>query len=123
MEVFSKGIHRALVPVDGQTENVAGVELVESASSYHMVTQMDVVKYLKAHEHEVQDILARPVKELGAVSDVVFGVFDKTKVIDAIRCMNRAALNAVPIVRSDGGVTEEYGQLINVSLVSYELQN
>ncbi|KAL8464684.1 hypothetical protein ACS0TY_034260 [Phlomoides rotata] len=116
MEVFSKGIHRALVPVDGQTDNVAGVELVELASSYHMVTQMDVVKYLKAHENEVRGILARPVGEVGAVSDVVFGVFDKTKVIDAIRCMNTASLNAVPIVQSNGGVMEDHGQLINVSL-------
>ncbi|KAL8464683.1 hypothetical protein ACS0TY_034260 [Phlomoides rotata] len=113
MEVFSKGIHRALVPVDGQTDNVAGVELVELASSYHMVTQMDVVKYLKAHENEVRGILARPVGEVGAVSDVVFGVFDKTKVIDAIRCMNTASLNAVPIVQSNGGVMEDHGQLIN----------
>lgn len=115
MEVFSKGIHRALVPVDSQMENITGVELVESASSYHMVTQMDLLKFLKAHEHELRGILARPVREFGAVSDIVFGVFDKTKVIDAIRCMNRASLNAVPIVESTEDIEEDYGQLINVS--------
>ncbi|KAL0441639.1 UNVERIFIED_CONTAM: SNF1-related protein kinase regulatory subunit gamma-like PV42a [Sesamum radiatum] len=113
MEVFSKGIHRALVPVDSHMENISGVELVESASSYRMVTQMDLLKFLNAHEHELRGILARPVRELGAVSDIVFGVTDKTKVIDAIRCMNRASLNAVPIVESTEDIEEDHGQLIN----------
>ncbi|MCI07093.1 SNF1-related protein kinase regulatory subunit gamma-like PV42a, partial [Trifolium medium] len=44
MEVLSKGVHRAMVPTDSQIENVsAGVELVESSSSYQMLTQMDVL--------------------------------------------------------------------------------
>ncbi|KAI3455309.1 hypothetical protein Pfo_011972 [Paulownia fortunei] len=113
MEVFSKGIHRALVPVDSHMENIAGVELVESASSYRMVTQMDLLKFLKAHAHELRGILERPVRELGAVCDIVFGVSNKTKVIDAIRCMNRASLNAVPIVESTEDIEEDHGQLIN----------
>ncbi|PIN16293.1 5'-AMP-activated protein kinase, gamma subunit [Handroanthus impetiginosus] len=114
MEVFSKGIHRALVPVDGHLGKVAGVELNESASSYRMVTQMDLLKLLKAHEHELEGILTRRVKELGAMSDVVFGITNKTKVIDAIKSMNMASLHAVPIVEStDGTVEKDHSQLIN----------
>lgn len=115
MEVLSKGIHRALVPVDSQMENVSGVELMESASSYRMLTQMDVLRYLKAHDNELTGILERPVNQLGAVVDVVYGVFSKTKVIDALRSMNRAALNAVPIVEPGDGIVEDHRQLINVS--------
>ncbi|XP_022850133.1 SNF1-related protein kinase regulatory subunit gamma-like PV42a [Olea europaea var. sylvestris] len=113
MEVFSKGIHRALVPADSHMENIAGVELVESASSYRMLTQMDVIKFLKGYENELKGILSRKVKEIGAVSDIVFGVTDKTKVIDAIKCMNTASLNAVPIVQSSNDAGEDHSQLIN----------
>ncbi|KAG8379819.1 hypothetical protein BUALT_Bualt07G0129100 [Buddleja alternifolia] len=113
MEVFSKGIHRALVPVDSHMENIAGVELVESASSYRMVTQMDLLKFLKVHKHELRGILGRPVRELGAASEIVFGVTDKTKVIDAIKSMNTASLNAVPVVQSLEDIEDDHGQLIN----------
>ncbi|PIN22039.1 5'-AMP-activated protein kinase, gamma subunit [Handroanthus impetiginosus] len=96
MEMFSKGIHRTLVPLDSHMENISGVKLVESASSYRMVTKMDLLK------------------ELGAVSDIyVIGVLDKTKVIDAIRCMNQASLNAVPIVESSQEMEKSHGQLLN----------
>lgn len=115
MEVFSKGIHRALVPVDSQMENIAGVELMESASSYRMLTQMDLLRYLKAHDHDLAPLLQRQASELGAVVDTVFGVFDRTKVIDAITSMNRASLNAVPIVESSDPAHEDLRQLINVS--------
>ncbi|KAL6497073.1 hypothetical protein OROGR_029002 [Orobanche gracilis] len=113
MELFSKGIHRALVPIDSHMENIAGAELVELASGYRMVTQMDLLKFLKAHEHELSGLLERPVKELGAVSHIVFGVSDKTTVIDAIKCMNSASLNAVPIVESPEDIEEDHGQLID----------
>ncbi|GFP88956.1 snf1-related protein kinase regulatory subunit gamma-like pv42a [Phtheirospermum japonicum] len=113
MEVFSKGIHRALVPVDSQLENISGVELVDSASSYRMVTQMDLLNFLKAHQHELRDILERPVSGIGAVSDIVFGVSDKTNVIEAIKCMNGASLNAVPILESTNDIVEDHGQLIS----------
>ncbi|KAL6584821.1 SNF1-related protein kinase regulatory subunit gamma-like PV42a [Orobanche minor] len=114
MELFSKGIHRALVPVDSHMENITGAELVESASSYRMVTQMDLLKFLKAHGHELSGLLERPVKELGAVSHIVFGVSDKTTVMDAIKCMNSASLNAVPIVESTEDIGKDHGQLINI---------
>ncbi|KAL3633056.1 hypothetical protein CASFOL_026040 [Castilleja foliolosa] len=113
MEVFSKGIHRALVPVDSHLENISGVELVDSASSYRMVTQMDLLKFLKSHQHELRGVLERPVSGLGAVSGTVFGVSDKIKVIEAIKCMNGASLNAVPIVESSEDIDEDHGQLIS----------
>ncbi|KAJ4850999.1 hypothetical protein Tsubulata_033559, partial [Turnera subulata] len=99
MEVFSKGIHRALVPVDGQMDNVSGPELMESASSYRMLTQMDLVKFLKHHasDHPLKGILSRSVRDLGAANENVFAIGSRTRVIDAIRCMREGLLNAVPI--------------------------
>ncbi|KAK3219350.1 hypothetical protein Dsin_013320 [Dipteronia sinensis] len=114
MEVFSKGIHRALVPTDGQMENISGVELVESASSYQMVTQMDLLKFLMNHSSdELDGILSHSVKELGAVNETVFAITDRTKVIDAIKCMKAALLNAVPIVMASHSLEEDPKQLIN----------
>ncbi|KAK1577806.1 hypothetical protein Q3G72_025025 [Acer saccharum] len=115
MEVFSKGIHRALVPTDGQMENISGVELVESASSYQMVTQMDLLKSLMNHssDHELDGILSHSVKELGAVNETVFAITDRTRVIDAIKCMKAALLNAVPIVKASHSLEEDPKQLIN----------
>ncbi|KAK4836855.1 hypothetical protein QYF36_000742 [Acer negundo] len=115
MEVFSKGIHRALVPTDGQMENISGVELVESASSYQMVTQMDLLKSLMNHssDHELDGILSHSVKELGAVNETVFAITDRTKVIDTIKCMKAALLNAVPIVKTSHSLEEDPKQLIN----------
>ncbi|KAE7997314.1 hypothetical protein FH972_001959 [Carpinus fangiana] len=115
MEVFSKGIHRALVPVDSHMENMSGVELVESASSYRMLTQMDMVRFLKEHAFEIGDIISRTVSELGAVTENVFAITHSTKVIEAINCMRAAMLNAVPIVRvvTDAPEQEYHKQLIN----------
>lgn len=118
MEVFSKGIHRALVPIDSNMENVGGVELVESASCYKMITQMDLLKFLRqssSADHELQDILSQSVGELGAVSDHVFGVTDRTKVINAIKSMRAASLNAVPIVQAFSTAEEDNMLLIDVS--------
>ncbi|CAL9010622.1 unnamed protein product [Prunus brigantina] len=117
MEVFSKGIHRALVPVDSHMDNVSGVELVESASSYRMLTQTDVLRFVKEHGSsgsELDNIMSSKVSELGAVTERVFAITDRTKVIDAIKCMRIALLNAVPIVRSsDTDNEEDHKQLIN----------
>ncbi|XP_042476223.1 SNF1-related protein kinase regulatory subunit gamma-like PV42a [Macadamia integrifolia] len=110
MEVFSKGIHRALVPVEGHMENIPGVELAESATSYRMLTQMDVLRFLKAHPTEAHPILSRSVGELGAIPEYVFAVTNRTKVMDAINCMRTASLHAVPIVESS---SEDHNQLIN----------
>ncbi|KAA0044456.1 SNF1-related protein kinase regulatory subunit gamma-like PV42a [Cucumis melo var. makuwa] len=101
MEIFSKGIHRALVPVDGQVEEAVGVELVESASSYRMLTQMDVLRFLRGKVAEIEGILRLSVKEMeGMMNENVMAITDKTSVIEAIKCMKSSFLNAVPIVGS-----------------------
>ncbi|XAR50542.1 hypothetical protein NMG60_11004893 [Bertholletia excelsa] len=115
MEVFSKGIHRALVPLDSNMENIAGVELVESASSYRMFTQMDLLRFLKAHETELTGVMSRTVLEIGGVSDTVFGITHRAKVIEAIKSMKTASLNAVPVVEALTGIEEDPRQLINAS--------
>ncbi|KAG4944968.1 hypothetical protein JHK87_040975 [Glycine soja] len=104
MEVLSKGVHRAMVPVDGQAENMsAGVELVESASSYQMLTQMDVLRFLHDRageaDRELQSILSRSVQDLGADTEQIYAITDRTKLVDAIKCLKAAMLNAVPIGR------------------------
>ncbi|GAB2220486.1 hypothetical protein Droror1_Dr00008139 [Drosera rotundifolia] len=58
MEVFSKGIHRAMVPLDSNMDNVAGVELLESSSCYKMVTQMDIIKFVKQYATELKAVLS-----------------------------------------------------------------
>ncbi|KAF5932320.1 hypothetical protein HYC85_028491 [Camellia sinensis] len=115
MEVFSKGIHRALVPIDSHMENIAIVELAESASSYRMLTQMDLLRFLKAHasEPELRGVMSHSVSQLGGVTDIIFGVTHRAKVIQAIKCMRTAALNAVPIVEASSGLREDHSQLIN----------
>ncbi|KAI3521225.1 hypothetical protein L1887_10686 [Cichorium endivia] len=113
MEVFSKGIHRALVPIDSTMENVAGVELVESASSYRMLTQMDLMKFLKGHESDLKHVLDRTLQDLGALVEPIFGVTDHTRVIDAIKSMRAGSLNAVPIIESSNPATEDHSQLVN----------
>lgn len=115
MEVFSKGIHRALVPVDSQMENVSGVELVESASSYRMLTQMDLLKFLKEHDPELRSITSIPINVLGAVTHDVYAITERTTVLEVIKCMRTAMLNAVPIVKSSDSPYEPSNQLVNVS--------
>jgi hypothetical protein len=98
METFTKGVHRALVPLESSAENVVAVELVESAAVYRMVTQMDVVRFLRAHGAELGGVLSRTVQELGAANEAVLAVASRTKVIEAVRTMRAASLTAVPIV-------------------------
>ncbi|KAL1812704.1 hypothetical protein ACET3Z_022769 [Daucus carota] len=114
MEVFSKGIHRALVPMDSQMENIAGVELVESASCYQMITQMDLLKFLKENNSsELQAIMSRSINELGAMSGHVFGVTERTRVIDAIKSMRAASLLAVPVVEASKTSDEDHKLLVD----------
>lgn len=115
MEVFSKGIHRALVPMDSRMENISGVELVESASSYQMLTQMDLLRFMMNHASELKDITSHSIRELGALNENVFAITESTKAIDAIKCMRAALLHAVPIVKSSGATEEDPRKLINVS--------
>ncbi|KNA12220.1 hypothetical protein SOVF_127970 [Spinacia oleracea] len=114
MEVFSKGIHRAMVPLDSNMDNISGVELVESSSCYRMLTQMDVIKYLKSHaQQELRDVMARTVRSTGAVTDTILAVTHRTRAIDAIKCLRSASLQAVPIVDASDVPTEGDNQLIN----------
>lgn len=113
MEVFSKGIHRALVPLDSHMENISGVELMEASSCYRMLTQMDVLKFLKSHPSDLEGVLSRTVSELKAVTDIIFAVTSEAKVIDAVKCMRVASLNALPVVESSPEVEEDHSQLVN----------
>ncbi|XP_058774096.1 SNF1-related protein kinase regulatory subunit gamma-like PV42a isoform X2 [Vicia villosa] len=117
MEVLSKGVHRAMVPTDSQIENTnisAGVELVESSSSYQMLTQMDVLRFLKDHSNEIQStLLSRTVQDLGAITERIYAITDRTKLIDAIKCLKAAMLNALPIVRASDVCEDDHKQHIN----------
>ncbi|XP_057450553.1 SNF1-related protein kinase regulatory subunit gamma-like PV42a [Lotus japonicus] len=114
MEVFSKGVHRAMVPIDSHMENVStGVELVESASGYQMLTQMDVLRFLKDHAGELQSILSCSVQDLGANTERIYAITDKTKLVDAIKCLKAAMLNAVPIVEASDLGEDDHKQHIN----------
>ncbi|KAK7402338.1 hypothetical protein VNO78_14533 [Psophocarpus tetragonolobus] len=118
MEVLSKGVHRAMVPVgvDGQVQNVsAGLELAESASSYQMLTQMDVLRFLhsRAPAPQLHTILSRSVQHLGAHTEQIYAITDSTKLLHAIKCLKTAMLNAVPIVRASHVGQDDHKQLIN----------
>ncbi|KAF5201041.1 Snf1-related protein kinase regulatory subunit gamma-like pv42a [Thalictrum thalictroides] len=110
MEVFSKGIHRALIPLDSHMENISGVELTESSSSYKMLTQMDVLHFLKTYQSKLKNVI---IVELGAITEDVFAVNNNSKVIEAIKCMRTASLNAVPIVKALDATNTVHTQLLN----------
>ncbi|XP_072996317.1 SNF1-related protein kinase regulatory subunit gamma-like PV42a [Typha latifolia] len=107
MEAFSKGVHRALVPVESQADHVITAELVEASPGYRMLTQMDVLSFLRENSHELKDIIPYSVQELGAINVNVFAVTKYTKVIEVIKFMRAASLNAVPVVEAP-----EDGQLL-----------
>ncbi|XP_010537998.1 PREDICTED: SNF1-related protein kinase regulatory subunit gamma-like PV42b [Tarenaya hassleriana] len=114
MEMFSKGVHRALVPLESSVKNISGVELVESASAYTMLTQMDLMRFLQDKACELGDlVLSRPVSELGALKDTVYALTDQARVSDAIKCMSAEMLNAVPIVEASAGDQVDHKQLVN----------
>lgn len=116
MESFSKGVHRALVPLESQAENVIAAELVEASPGYRMLTQMDVLAFLGEHVNEPKGVTSRSVHELGAVNENVFAVPKHTKVIDVIKSLRATSLSAVPIVEA----VEPNGdaQILQVSLHS-----
>ncbi|KAI3974682.1 hypothetical protein MKX01_004411 [Papaver californicum] len=103
MEVFRKGIRRALVPLDSHMDNVLGVELAETASSYGMLTQMDVLSFLKSHGSKMKNV----------ISHTFFALMNRTKVIDAIKCIRTGGLHAVPIIEDFDAIDEDHKQLVN----------
>ncbi|XP_010537999.1 PREDICTED: SNF1-related protein kinase regulatory subunit gamma-like PV42a [Tarenaya hassleriana] len=110
MEVLSKGIHRALVPVESNASS-SGVELVESASCYKMLTQMDVLRFIK--DHHFQQLTSRSLADLAAINHSVYAITHKTTVFNAIKSMRRALLIAVPIVQAPDLPEDDHKQLIN----------
>ncbi|CAN7130807.1 SNF1-related protein kinase regulatory subunit gamma-like PV42b isoform X1 [Brassica rapa] len=112
MEILSKGIHRVLVPLDSNVENTSGPELVESASAYTMLTQMDLVSFFLDQSSHLQAILSCTVIDLSAVNDNVLAITSKARVKDAVKCMSMAMLNAVPIVESSSD-EEDHTQLVD----------
>ncbi|KAL0808267.1 hypothetical protein Bca101_100759 [Brassica carinata] len=113
MEILSKGIHRVLVPLDSNVENnTSGPELVESASAYTMLTQMDLVSFFLDQSSHLQAILSRTVTDLSAVNDNVLAITSQARVKDAVKCMSMAMLNAVPIVEASSD-EEDHTQLVD----------
>ncbi|KAJ8484291.1 hypothetical protein OPV22_016776 [Ensete ventricosum] len=100
METFSKGVHRALIPLESQTNHAIAVELAEASPGYRMLTQMDVLSLLREQNQELKGVLSHSVLELGAISEVIFSVSKHTKVMDTIRSMAAAGLSAVPVVEA-----------------------
>ncbi|KAJ0231707.1 SNF1-related protein kinase regulatory subunit gamma-like PV42b [Hirschfeldia incana] len=112
MEILSKGIHRVLVPLDSNVENTSGPELVESASAYTMLTQMDLVSFFLDQSSHLQAILSRTVTDLSAVNDIVLAITSQARVKDAVKCMSMAMLNAVPIVEASSD-EDDHTQLVD----------
>ncbi|KAK7293516.1 hypothetical protein RJT34_16384 [Clitoria ternatea] len=77
MEVFSKGVHHAIV-----------------------LYSWLFFRFLKHHVAELRSILARSVKDLGADTEQIYAIADRTTLVDAIKCLKPAMLNIVPIVRA-----------------------
>lgn len=107
MEVFSKGIHRALIPVDSHMKHV-GVELADASPGYRMLSQMDVLRDLKAHDTELKDIMSCTVRELGVINENVYCVTQHMKAIEAIKCMRIASLSSVPIIEASDVAGEDH---------------
>ncbi|ERN17961.1 SNF1-related protein kinase regulatory subunit gamma-like PV42a [Amborella trichopoda] len=98
MEAFSKGIHRALVPMDGHMDHVTGLELAESSPGYRMLSQMDVLSFLREHDSELEKITSLSVGELGAIQENVFAVPKHMAVREVLRWMRSSSLSAVPVI-------------------------
>ncbi|CAE5964832.1 unnamed protein product [Arabidopsis arenosa] len=112
MEMLSKGIHRVLVPLDSNIENITGPELVESASAYAMLTQMDLISFFLDRSSELHGILSHTVTHLSAIHNTVLALTSQARVKDAIKCMSTEMLNAVPIVEASTE-EEDHKQLVD----------
>jgi len=112
MEPFSKGIHRALVPLESHMDHV-GLELKESSPGYRMLTQMDIAQFFKLHSNELQSITTSSVGQLGAVNKGAFAVPAGMQVRNVVKWMRNASLNAVAIV--DSSPDAEKGPMLMIS--------
>lgn len=75
---------------------------------------MDVLRFLKEQGSGTAAILSQSLEQLGAINRNIFATTDRTRVIEAIRCMRAALLNAVPIVASGVLEEEDHSQLGDV---------
>lgn len=112
MEPFSKGIHRALVPLESHMDHV-GLELKESSPGYRMLTQMDIAQFFKLHSNELQSFTTSSVGQLGAVNKGAFAVPSGMQVTNVVKWMRNASLTAVAIV--DGSPDNEKGPMLMTS--------
>ncbi|KAG6541200.1 hypothetical protein Mapa_017434 [Marchantia paleacea] len=106
IEPMSKGVHRVLVPFESQSDT-HGVELTESSSGYHMLTQTDVIQFIHDHAEEMNSVLRQTVSDIGAVRQSVFAVPHTMAVMTALKCMANTALPAVAIVEAVPDIDKE----------------
>jgi CBS domain-containing protein len=118
MEPMSKGIHRALVPVESlmhQPHN-APVEIMESSPGYHMLTQTDMVRFLLVHAKELEFVTGLSVSTLGLMQTSVFAAPSNMKVMDVVKCMCNVSLAAVAIVENSPDIIPDDPMLVIVSI-------
>jgi hypothetical protein len=119
MEPMGKGLHRALVPLESQLEQHhlhQGLESIEASPAYRMLTQTDLICFLRSEAHRLRPILSRSVASLGAIQHSVFGVPEHMSLSDTMRCMTQASLAAVAIFPSSSSTDpDDDKQLISVS--------
>lgn len=85
-----------------------GVELADASPGYRMLSQMDVLRDLKAHDTELKDIMSCTVRELGVINENVYCVTQHMKAIEAIKCMRIASLSSVPIIEASDVAGEDH---------------
>ncbi|MCO5548073.1 hypothetical protein L7F22_001530 [Adiantum nelumboides] len=114
MDIMSKGLHRALVPLEShmQHSTESPLESEELASSYRMLSQTDVVQFLHSKSETLHPILSRSVDALGIIQPHVFGVPANTTLVDTMKCMTQAALTAVAVLDSTHDDLRQLHQLV-----------
>eukprot|EP00850_Spirogloea_muscicola_P007328 SM000036S13372 [mRNA] locus=s36:834398:837327:- [translate_table: standard] len=109
LEPLSKGVHRMLVPFEPTSpqERTGGIELSETATSYRMVTQTDVIRSIVNHGGETAPFLSETVDSLQLVNHSVFAVPSTMLVLDVVRCMQQASIQSVAVVEPTPDITRE----------------
>ncbi|XP_019095281.1 PREDICTED: SNF1-related protein kinase regulatory subunit gamma-like PV42a [Camelina sativa] len=106
--------HSRLINVTAKDLTAGNRRLVESASAYRMLTQMDLLRFLRDHHFDdLKTVLSRSISVLKAVHDSLYAITERTTVSSAINVMKGALLNAVPIVHAPDVPQEDHLQLIN----------
>jgi CBS domain-containing protein len=118
MEPMSKGIHRALVPVESlmHQPHHAPVEIMESSPAYQMLTQTDMVRFLLVHAKDLEFVTGLSVSTLGLMQTSVFAAPSNMKVMDVVKCMRNVSLAAVAIVENSPDIIPDDPMLVIVSI-------